>query len=422
MTKTPITRRSFLRTAAAFAVPTIIPATAIGAGDRPVPSNRIAMAAIGVHNMGENNMKSFAGQSGVQMVAVCDVDRGIREKAKTWVEQFYARQSDKGTYKGCDVYNDFRDLLARSDIDAVCISTPEHWHAIMSVEAAKAGKDIYCEKPLSLTIREARAMVNAVRRYGRVFQTGSQQRSEYRGMFRMACEWVRNGRIGKVLTVHCGVGETSGDCHLPAERVPAGLDWDMWLGPAPWRPFNRKLHPYSWRPYRDYSGGQMTNFGSHHFDIAQWGLDMDHSGPVEVIPPGGKDVKRLTYRYANGVLMYRGGADSVKFTGTDGVIEVSRSRLRTDPESIAKTPLGPNDIRLREARSHRGDFLECVRTRKRSICDVEIGCRSVTVCHIGNIAWWLNRSLRWDPEKEEFIGDAEANRWLDRPKRAPWTI
>jgi len=418
-----LTRRRFLAAAsAAVAAPTIIPATALGGGGRPAPSNRITMACIGAHNMGENNMKSFSGARDVQMVAICDVDRGIRGKAMKWVEGFYARRSSKGSYKGCDGYNDFRELLTRSDLDAVCISTPEHWHGIMAVEAAKAGKDMYCEKPLSLTIGEGRAMVDAVRRYGRVFQTGSQQRSEYRGMFRNACEWVRSGRIGEVKTVHIGVGGPSHDCYLPGEPTPEGLDWDLWLGPAPWRPFNRKLHPYSWRPYRDYSGGQMANMGAHHFDIAQWGLDMDHSGPVEIIPPNGKDVKRLTYRYANGVLVYHGGGNSVKFTGTKGVIEVSRKRVTAEPKWIMEAPLRPDEVHLRKTGSHRGDFLECVRTRKRCICDVEIGYRSVTVCHLGNICYWLNRPLRWDPEKQEFVGDAEASRWLDRPKRAPWSI
>jgi predicted dehydrogenase len=369
-------------------------------------------------------MGAFMGRPEVQMVAVCDVDRSMREEAQKTVEDHYAKQSEQGTFKGCTAYNDFRELLDRDDIDAVMIGTPDHWHALISVAAAKAGKDIYCEKPLTLTIREAREMVNAVRRYGRVFQTGSQQRSS--GGFRLACELIRNGRIGKLLTAHVNVGGPSGDCYLPAEPVPDGLDWDMWLGPAPWRPFNKAIHPFSWRSFRDYSGGGMTDWGAHHFDICQWAMDMDNSGPVEIIPPDGKEVKLLTFKYANGVLVYHGGytgkGSGIMFTGTEGKVDVSREHLITDPEKLLKEPIHPGEVHLYQSKGHHADFLECVRTRQRPICDVEIGCRSVTVCHLGNLAYWLKRPLKWNPVKEEFIGDDEANRWLDRPKRAPWCL
>ncbi|MEW6358373.1 MAG: Gfo/Idh/MocA family oxidoreductase [Planctomycetota bacterium] len=418
-----VTRRRFLAaSAAAIVAPTVIPTAALGAGNAVPPSGRVVMGFIGVGGMGAGNMRSFLGMDEVHVVAICDVDENMRDEAKKIVEDHYANKYKNGLYKGCDAYGDFRDLLARGDIDAVCIATPDHWHAIIAVEAARAGKDIYCEKPLSLTIREARAMVNAVRRYGRVLQTGSQQRSEYGGKFRQACEWVRSGRIGKVLTVHVGVGGPSGDCYLPAQPVPDGLDWDMWLGPAPWRPYNEELHPFSWRPYRDYSGSSMTDIGAHHFDIAQWGLNMDHTGPISITPPNGKDVRQLTYEYANGILMYHGGADGIKFTGADGWVEVNRDHLAAEPKAIMETPLAQDEVRLRQTKGHRADFIECVRSRERPICDVEIGCRSVTVCLLGCITYWLNRPLRWDPDREEFIGDAEANRWLDRPKRPPWRI
>jgi len=426
MSGNKITRRGFLKTAAVIAAPAVIPASVLGAEDRPPPSERIVMGCIGVGGMGKGNMRSFMGYPEVQMVAVCDVDKRMRAEAKKIVEDHYAKQTESGAYKGCAEYNDFRELLARDDIDAVVISTPDHWHAIIAIESAKAGKDIYCEKPLTLTIREGRAMVRAVRRYGRVFQTGSQQRSEYNGKFRRACEYVRNGRIGKLLTIHVSCGGPSGDCYLPAQPVPDGLDWDFWLGPAPWRPYNEKIHPFAWRSYRDYSGGGMTDWGAHHFDIAQWALDMDNSGPVEIIPPNGKDVERLTFKYANGVLMYHGGytgpTSGVLFTGTDGKIEVGRDHLATYPEEIMKEPLAPGDVHLYKSPGHRRDFLDCVKERRRPVCDVEIGHRSVTVCHLGNLAYWLKRPLKWDPAKEEFVGDPHADRWLDRPKRAPWHL
>ncbi|MGB2823163.1 MAG: Gfo/Idh/MocA family oxidoreductase, partial [Phycisphaerae bacterium] len=305
------------------------------------------------------------------------------------------------------------------------IGTPDHWHAIPAIAAAKAGKDIYCEKPMSLTIREARAMVNAVRRYGVIFQTGSQQRSEFAGRFRFAAEMVRSGRIGEIKRIHVNVGGPSGPSEdVPGEPLPPNtVDWDMWLGQAPWRPFSSRILR-GWRPFRDYSGGSMTDMGAHHFDIAQWALDMDHSGPVEIIPPDGKGVQWLTYIYANGVVMHRGagGGGSVVFYGTEGTIMVSRNALLTEPANIMEKPISAGEVRLHRGHSHKGNWVECIRTRRRPIADVEVGCRSVTVCHLGNIAYRLKRPLEWDPAREQFVNDAEANRLLDRPKREPWRI
>lgn len=239
--------------------------------------------------------------------------------------------------------------------------------------------DIYCEKPLSLTIREARAMVTATRRYGRVFQTGSQQRSSRE--FRFACEMVRSGRIGKLVTISVNVGGPSEDCYLPEEPVPAGVDWDLWLGPAPWRPYHSILcpppsftgFPY-WRRYRDYSGGGMTDWGAHHFDIAQWGMGTDDSGPVEIIPPDGKDVKFLTYKYASGVtIQHNAGGNGVLFHGTEGKIEVNRGHLQTWPDNLMHKPTGPGEVHLYTSTDHRGNWLDCIRSRQRPICDVEIG-------------------------------------------------
>jgi predicted dehydrogenase len=418
-----LTRRRFLRGAGATlaVAPWLTPTTAVGQGAVAAASARVTLGFIGVGGMGRGNLGAFLGFGDVQVVAVCDVDESSCAAACADVEKHYAAQKESGAWQGCTPYRDFRELLARPDLDAVCIATPDHWHAIIAIEAAKNGKDIYCEKPLSLTIGEARAMVTAVRRYGRVLQTGSQQRSSPE--FRFACEMVRSGRIGKLVTINVNVGGPSGDCYLPAEPVPLGLDWDMWLGPAPWRPFHSRLHPFNWRSFRDYSGGGMTDWGAHHFDIAQWAMDMDHSGPLEILPPAGKERSKLTYVYANGVTVTHGdGSDGVLFTGTDGKIEVNRGHLRTWPDELQRTPTQPGEVHLYNSRDHRADFLDCVRSRQRPVCDVEIGCRSVTVCHLGNLAYWLKRPLRWDPAREELVGDAEASRWLDRPRRAPWRL
>jgi predicted dehydrogenase len=233
---------------------------------------------------------------------------------------------------------------------------------------------------------------------------------------------VRSGRIGKVHTVNVGVGGASGPCYLPAEPVPEGLDWDMWLGPAPVRPFHKQLHPFRWRAYFDYSGGGFTDIGAHHFDIAQWGLGTQYTGPVEVHPPDGKRYRSITFKYASGVTLYHGGANGIKFTGTDGIIEVNRGLFRSEPPYLIKEPLGPGDVQLYRSPNHHADWEDCIRTRRRPVADVEIGCRTITICHLGNIAHWLRRSLKWDPNREEILGDEEASRWLDRPRRAPWHI
>jgi hypothetical protein len=372
-------------------------------------------------------MNDFLNQPGTQVVAVCDVDTTRREHNRKKVEEFYTIKADKN-FKGCTAYKDFRELIARKDIDAVVIATPDHWHAYIAVEACKAGKDIYCEKPLSLTIHQARAMVQAARKHDRVFQTGSMQRSSKE--FRKACELVRNGRLGKIKQVIVDVGGPSRPCDLPEEPMEAGLDWDMWLGPAPLRGYNSILSPRGvhqnfpdWRNYREYSGGMMTDWGAHHFDIAQWGLGMDDSGPVEIIPPANpKSGRGVKYIYANGVEMIHGDSGGVLFIGTEGKILVNRGKFEATPAKLGEDPLPDNAIRLYNSYSHGKDFLDCMRSRKKPICDVEIGCRSVTVCHLGNIAYWTGKRLRWDPVKEVFIGDDEANKWLDREIRGPWKV
>jgi predicted dehydrogenase len=438
-----ITRRNFVKTAAAIAAsgPYIITSCARGPAVKPVkkfgPNERIVMGVIGCGIQSRHLINRFIASRDAQIVAVCDVDQTRREVAAKGIDGRQSKEAAVGTYKGCAIYGDFRKVLDRSDIDAVIIAAPDHWHAILVIEACKAGKDIYCEKPMSLTIHEAREMIRAVRKYNRVFQTGSMQRSSEE--FHKACTLVQNGRIGKVQHVIVNIGGTSRPCDLPDQPIPEGMNWDWWIGPTPYRGYNEELAPmgatYSvyphWRNYREFSGGMMTDWGAHHFDIAQWGLGMDKSGPVEIIPPKGEqdsaDYQPLTYQYANGVSMERNNqykgekTRGARFIGTDGWIEVDRGYFKAVPEEIAKEPWS-GSIKLYESRDHYGDFLNSMRTRKPPICDVEIGASSVIVCHIGNIAWWTNQRLKWDPKKERFVDNAEANRWLDRKRRGPWQL
>ncbi len=426
-----LTRRVFLRHAgasagAALAFPAIVPASSLGAPGRAAPSDRITLGFIGIGKQGEGHVRGLLRHREVQVIGICEVYRKFRDMAVNMARQAYAGRRGQGTYAGCKGYNDYREMLQRDDMDAVLIAAPDHQHALPTLLAARAGMDVYCEKPMSLTIAEARAMVRAVRRYGRVFQTGSQQRSGRE--FRTACELVRSGCIGEVKEVWVGVGGPSGPCYLPPQPVPDGLDWDRWLGPAPWRPFHEVLRPPhnqhfpNWRAYRDYSGGGMTDWGAHHFDIAQWGLGMDDSGPVEILPPNGGDVKYLTYVYANGVVMYRRDPGGITFKGTEGEIWVNRGRLESRPAHILAAQLKPTDVHLYRSPGHHNDWLQCIRRRRRPICVVEIGCRSVSVCHLGNIAYRLKRALKWDPAAERFVNDPVANRMLSRPYREPWHL
>ncbi len=360
---------------------------------------------------------SFLANPACQALAVCDVNGKSREDAKQTIDAANGNQD-------CRMYGDFRELLACDDIDAVAIATPDHWHAIITIEACRQGKDVYCEKPLSLTIREARAMVEAGRQYGRLVQTGSQSRS-YTNI-QHACAALRDGMIGEIREVHVSCGGPSVPCNLPGEPVPDHIDWEMWLGPAPWRPFHPLLADKGFRPYRDYSGGGMTDWGCHHFDIAQWALGMDDSGPVEITPPNGQDVKWLTYRYASGTIVTHESPLSqqgIAFIGSesDAWGHGMSGRWRKGGDAPWRLPPGPADP-IQGAKAHSDNFLECVRSRKKPNADVEIGCRTVTVCHLGNIAYWLNRPIKWDPQREEIIGDEEASRWLDRAKREPWSL
>jgi predicted dehydrogenase len=443
MSQHSMSRRHFLkRTGAMAAGAAVFPLILSSRTWASPPSERLTLGCVGVGKMMGGHIEEFQERGDVQILALCDVESRRLEIGRCLVEKAYAARLGKGTYTAISTTKDFREIAARTDIDAAIVATPDHWHTLVSLAMIRSGKDVYCEKPLTLTINEGKALVSAVRRYGRVFQTGSQQRSE--GCFRIACELVRNGRIGKVHTVHVSVGGPSVECSLPPEAVPDGLDWDRWLGPAPWRPynaelapslkpgpidnwdvFNERIGPYpNFRGYRDYSGGGMTDWGAHHFDIAQWGLGMDGSGPVEAIPPNGNDMEFLTYRYANGVVMQRRPADraGIVFLGTEGKVMVNRGYLETEPAGIINASPGPNEVHLYQSPGHHDDWLRAIRTRNKPICDVEIGHRSVSVCHLGNIASWLNRPVRWDPVHETFIDDEEANRMLQRPMRSPWRL
>jgi predicted dehydrogenase len=416
-----INRRDFLKRSAtgalgaglAFSLPAIVPQRAFGASDR------IRVGIIGAGGMNNAHVGWLLGRQDVEIVGVCDVDS---ERA----QQTAARVSED-----TPTYGDFRALLDRDDIDAVWIATPDHWHALTSIYACQAGKDVYCEKPLTLTIDEGKAMVKAARRYGRVFQTGSQQRSDWN--FRYACELARNGYVGRLHTIHVGIGGGPTSTWQPDEPVPDNLDWDMWLGPAPEVPYNAQRCHYNFRWFYDYSGGKMTDWGAHHNDIGQWGHGMDGNGPVKIEGTGTFPTSglyntavnfRVEYTYADGIKMICSDANrhGVVFEGTDGEVHVDRGFLESDPPEIIKTALKPDDVHLYESPGHHDDFLECMRTRERPICDVEVGHRSVTVCHLGNIAIRTGKTVEWDPVAERITNDESLNRWLSRPYRAPWVL
>ena len=419
MTQKPrTTRRSFLKTtsAAMLTAPLYIPSTVFGANER------IHTGHIGVGGQGRGNLGRFMKHA----IAVCDVDKGNAAKAKGMVE---------GKNGKCDVYYDYREMLERKDIDAVVISTPDHWHALTTIHACQAGKDVYVEKPLTLTIGEGRRMVEVARKHKRIVQTGSQQRSDRR--FRLACELVRSGKIGKLERVHVGIpGPNHPREPIPDSDPPETLDYDMWLGPAPFKPYNKKRVHYNFRFFRDYSGGQMTNWGAHHIDIAQWGLGMDESGPVEVEgegayhPKGWHEVTetcRITHTYENGVKLIVGQkqkdcAMGTRFVGSEGQIYVTRGKILSKPAEIIEIKLGDDDVHLYESNSHHQNFLDCIKSRQLPICDVEIGHRSATVCHLGNLSVELKRKLKWDPKAEQFVDDNEANKELLRPYRKPWSL
>lgn len=445
------TRRAFLGRAATAAgltaAPWLLPASVFGKADAPPPSERISVGVIGIGAMGRGHLRHCLNQSDAQVVAVCDLDTWRRERAQRVVDETYAAKQPDGAFQGCAAYNDLRELLDRDDIDAVVIATGDNWHGAATVLAARAGKDIYCEKPISKTIVEARAMVDAVRRYGRVCQIGLQQRSTFE--FRKACRLVRAGRLGKVRIVYVSHPGTNDYVSLSPDPVPDGLDWNLWLGPAPWRPYNRRLHIYGnpphvtpWHFCRDLGGGNLTNNTVHAFDVVQWGLGRDTSGPVEITPPETGEVPCLTYRYADGTLLQvdwrlEPGKHSIPkgwdpatrienfgavFVGEDGWIHVGRQGyLRAFPAEILDEPDAESDPGA-TVRGHLRNWLDCIRSRTEPACDVAAGCNSTIVAHLGCIAHWTGQALRWDPLREEFLENDAANRLRARAMRPPWTV
>jgi len=426
-------RRDFIkRLGVAASLPAIIPASAWSSHPNNSPNDRITLGFIGVGKQGGGLLWGFLNTPGSQVVAVCDVDKKKLQRAQDRANRFYANRNAVENYNGVEAYTDFREIIHRKDIDAVVIATPDHWHAITSIMAARAGKDIYCEKPLTLTLSEGRLIEREVRRHGRVFQTGSMQRSS--SQFRQAAELVQNGYIGDIqhvrVSIRTGFIPHPIDCDLPSELKLPELDWDMWLGQAPERPYHSIIAPPisfngfpAWRNYREYSGGGMADWGAHHFDIAQWALGMDKSGPVKVYPVDDKDVKELTYFYANGIEMVTDFENNrILFTGTEGWIEVNRSYIKASSDRLLSLKLKSSDIHLYDSNNHKLDWFQAIRKRTRPITDVEIGHRSCSVCHLGNLAAQLDRPLTWNPDAEEFIDDDEANRLRSRPQRSPWRL
>ena len=398
------TRRQFLKTAtAAFGVPYVITSAALGNSERPAASDRIVMGGIGIGNMGRGDMGAFLGRKDVQYVALSDVRELNRNGAKGQVDKKYGNSD-------CQTYNDFRELLARQDIDAVHIATPDHWHAIMVIEACRHGKDVYCQKPETLTLREGPLMVAAARRYGRVVSGGSQR---VLGDYRKQVDPAWAGEFGKIKSINVNVGPLPMLCNLPPEKMEEKIDWDMWLGPAPWQPYNSKrcsgsynINGSSWRSFSDYSGGGMTDWGAHHFGGATFICDVRELQPNHVEYFDGKDGKYLAYHYPNGLTIYHNKPNTPNLH-----IEGSNESVAAKPVPMYK---GHGDIY--------GDFIECVKTREKPFRDIELAINTAALAHLGNIAYQLQRSLKWDAATQQFIDDAEANRLTDRARREPWQL
>ena len=398
-------RRDFLKAAAAVAAtPYVIPASALGAEGRPAPSERIVMGGIGIGNMGGGDQGAFLGRGDVQYVATCDVRKNVLEGSKGRIDGHYKN-------KDCKAYGDFRDLLARTDIDAVHIATPDHWHVLIIIEACRHGKDVFCQKPETRTLRENSLVVAAGRRYSRVVSGGSQRVLED---YRKIVNECWGGELGPIKSINVNVGPLSQPCNLAAEPCPDTMDWEMWLGPAPWAPYNHSrcdgnfgTGGGSWRSYIDYSGGGMTDWGAHHFGGALYAVDVRELEPEEVTYHEEGGAKWLSYRFPNG-------------------IEVTHNKPKTGNLAVVGTPgekRAPKPVPTYKGTGGiTGDFIECVKTRQKPFRDIELAVNTVVLPHLGNIAYELKRSLKWDTVKQEFPGDAEANRFLDRARRQPWTL
>lgn len=429
-------RRDFLRQvpalAAAAAFPAIVRASALGLGGAVAPSERIVMAGIGYGMQGGSNMEEFLRMADVQWVAVCDLDDRHLAEARETVNSYYGN-------KDCAVYKDFRELFARGDLDAVSIAVPDHWHAIISIAALQAGLDVYGEKPLTHSLREGRAVCDAVRRYGRVWQTGSWQRSV--DNFHRACELVRNGRIGKVLRVEVGLpaGHTDFARTFGQDKIeppPPELDYETWIGPAPYVPYCKARVHRNWRWNMDFGGGQLMDWVGHHLDIAHWALGIENTGPVEIRGTGEFPTTgiynsptryRVEARYADGLpIVLAGGYPEIqsgtKWIGEYGWVWVDRGGFESEPAYLVREVIGPNEIKLYRSRDHFRNFIDCVRSRAETIAPCEAAHRSASVGHLGVIAIETGRTVRWDPAREAIIGDPDAERLLSRSYRRPWAL
>jgi len=429
-----VDRRGFLKrslgvAAGAVGFPYVVPSSALGKAGTIAPSNRIVMGAIGIGWQGTNNMNGFLHRDDVQFVAVCDIDTEHLAEAKRKVNKRYGNTD-------CATYHNFWELIGRGDLDAVSLGLPDHWHSIPAIEAARAGLDIFGEKPLSHTLKEGRAMCDAVKRYGRIWQTGSWQRS--RNDFYRACELVRNGRVGKIHRVEVGLGGGYSDYeHTKNQQTmgppPANLDYDRWLGPSPWAPYCPARVHKNWRWNLNYGGGRMMDWIGHHLDIAHWGLGFDYTGPVQVQGWGNFPSEgvwnaptdyEFTCKYANGIEIvvasaFAGGA---KWYGDKGWVYVDRGRFETNPKSVKDEIIGPDEIRLYKSTDHIGNFVDCIKSRQLTIAPCEVAHRSASVGHLGQIAMTLGRKIRFNPDTEEIIGDAAATKMLGRAMRSPWSL
>lgn len=441
MTTEPMTRRRVILGAARSGMaamlaggiaPLVIPGRAHADARRPANS-RLGVGVIGVGMHGRGHLSRALKNPGMQVIGVCDVDTTRRQAGKHSADEHYAKETPG--YSGTLAFVDHRDLLAAPGLDAVFIATPDHWHALQLIDAAAARKHIYVEKPLSHSLRDAKAMVDAVRAHHVVCQVGSQQRTEFSGRFIRAVELVRNGRVGRLVSVQVGlptsrVGPSAVPCDLAEEAMEPGLDWERWLGPAPMRAYSSVLSPRGvhnhypdWRLYREYSGGMVTDWGAHNLDIAQWGLDRDASGPVLVEPPrvqNGQYGARLVYDH--GVEVSHGGANGVMFTGERDWLFVSREKVMASRDDVLKELADDAGVRLPRPADHHADWLEAIETGRRPVCDVEIGARSAACCHLMNLAYWHGRSMRWDPAAWRFVNDTEADGWMDVPRRAGYDL
>jgi hypothetical protein len=471
-------RRRFLQRAALFsgalATIQVVPFSLKGQTGTPAPSKRINAGIIGVGAMGSGHLRRLAGDPGFQLLAVCEADKVRRDKAQQTVNEVYANERTKGTYSGCDAYVHHREMLARPDIDAVLIASPDHWHAFQSIDAALAGKDVYCEKPISVTVQEGRRLVEVIRQKNRVFQTGSQYRSI--PVIRQICQFIRDGGLGQVKSVFVQFDKLAGflgnerfkpcsqaldaakpgqsyiplEFSLPEEPIPEGLDWETWVGPAPWRPYNRVYHTnpspgvVPWSFDSAFGVASTTWHFSHATDVIQYALGMERSNPVEWIHPSTGQFPTMTGKYANGTLLhfvdhlgqikdlYHAVPADARLAGMFGGVFVGEKGWITTLSSGGAIEGGPDSLfkelglKTREvnigSNNHHANWLECIHSRKKPNAEEEIGHRSASTGHLAMISFRLGRSLKWDPVKELFPDDAEANRLLGRTPRKPWTL